>query len=202
MGTEGGEAAEEAEWVAALRSGDEASYVALMQRFGPRLLSLARSILGNEAEAQDCVQEAFIQAFKKVGGFEGRSPLWPWVRRIAVNACLGRIRARHRQAEATLEAWQPEFDADGCRLGLEPRQLPAADELLASDRVRAAVRAAVRALPEIHRTVLILRDFEELSTGEVAELLGLEPGAIRVRLHRARAALKKQLEPAFGGKGM
>jgi RNA polymerase sigma-70 factor (ECF subfamily) len=184
------------ELLAGLRAGDDASYEALVRGHGGRMLSVALRILGNPEDARDCVQEAFLQAFKYVDRFEGRSSVGTWLHRIVVNSALQKLRSRRRHPEGSLDELMPQFDEYQCRL--EPRgQGEESVETLASRKeTRAAVREAIDRLPYDYRTVLLLRDLEELDTRETAKALQIEPGAVKTRLHRARAALKKLLEGA------
>ncbi len=181
--------------LARLRAGEEAAFAELVRRHGGRMLAVARRYLGSEEAAQDCVQEAFLAAFKALDRFEGRSSLATWLHRITVNAALQVLRRRSHKDEVATDPWQPTFDEDGFLEG--PTQLTAAgaDELLARDDVRAAVRAAIDRLPAGYRNVLLLRDIEGLSIKEVADMLELSENNAKVRLHRARNALKKELEP-------
>ena len=183
--------------VRALREGDPHAFETLVRSHGGRLLRVARRLLGSEDDARDVVQETFLQAWRNIATFEGRSTLATWLTRIAVNAALMRLRKRKRRDEASIDDLMPSFDSDGCRT--EPLwQIDAtADEMIARDQVRTKVLDSIERLPERHRTILILRDIEEWNTAETAEMLEISPEAVKTRLHRARAALKKLLEPLF-----
>ena len=182
-----------------LRSGDPEAFATLVRREVGRLLATARRITDSEADAQDCVQEAFMQAHRRLDQFEGRASVSSWLHRILVNVALHRIRVRSRRPEASLDELMPVFDDRGCRirepLGGEP---PDAVTLLERADTRAAVRDAIAHLPEQYRQIVVLRDIEGLSTAAAAAELGLTENAAKVRLHRARAALKRLLEPAMG----
>ena len=179
-----------------VRAGDEAAYEELLRRHGPMLLGVANRLMRHPDEAVDCFQEAILKAFERVHTFDGRSKLSSWLYRIVVNTCLMRLRAAKRRKAESIEHLLPVFDANDCRIEslIQP---PSAEILLEQEETRQMVRAAVDSLPDAYRTVLILRDFEELTTGEVAELLDLQPSNVKVRLHRARSALKKLLEPLW-----
>jgi RNA polymerase sigma-70 factor (ECF subfamily) len=193
-GDEAGRAADAA-LLERLRAGDEAAFAELVRRHGGRMLAVARRYLANEQAAQDCVQDAFVAAFKALDRFEGRSSLATWLHRITVNAALQTMRRRGYKDEVAVDPGQPTFDEDGLRDG--PTELTAlgADELLARADVRAEVRAAIDRLPASYRNVLLLRDIEGLSIKEVADMLDVSENNAKVRLHRARNALKKELEP-------
>ena len=189
----------EAVLVARLREGDAAAHEALMRAHITYLLRVARNILRDDALAEDCVQEAFLSAFAKIDTFEGRSSIRSWLRRITMNAALMKLRSAKRRDERPIEDFLPEFDRNGCRIEPPWTRLATPEEIAESNDRRALVKEKVAELPEAYRTVLVLRDFEELSTREVAETLGLSEAAVRVRLHRARAALKALLEPLLRG---
>ncbi len=181
--------------VARLCAGDRASYEQLVTTYGGRMLAVARRLVRNEEDARDSVQDAFLQAFRSIEKFEGRSSLGSWLHRIVVNAALMRIRARSRRREDSLDDLLPQFDADGNRIAPETELVVSLEKLLESREVIEFVRRAIDQLPEGYRNVLLIRDIEGYDTKETAALLGLTPGAVKVRLHRARAALKTLLEP-------
>jgi len=182
----------EAALLTRLRAGEQAAYEELTRRHGGRMLAVARRLLRHEEEAEDAVQEAFLAAWRALPRFEGQSRLGTWLHRIVVNAALMRLRARRRRPEAAIEDLLPHFDETGHRIEDAP-PLPAADTELARAQLRAAVRRCIDRLPESHRTVILLRDVEELDTREVATLLGISEAAAKVRLHRARQALRTLL---------
>ncbi len=165
---------------------------------GP-MRAVARRILGGDALADDCVQEAFLKAFRKIDGFEGRSSLKTWLHRITVNEALMKLRAIKRQNEQPIDPLMPEFDTNACRIEAPWHQLATAEDILERESRRALVTSKIGELPESYRIVLVLRDIEELDTAEVAEMLGITQGNVKVRLHRARSALKTLLEPALRG---
>ena len=180
-----------------LRNGEPEAFEALVRSQTPRLLAVARRLLRNDEDAKDAVQEAFISAFRSLESFEGDSQISTWLHRIAVNACLMKLRSRRRKPEESIEALLPTFLEDGHHT-INPREWrDSADRLLERGEDRAFVRACIDELPESHRMVLILRDIEELDTAETARALGLTENVVKVRLHRARQALRSLLEPRF-----
>lgn len=182
-----------------LRRDNPESYERLVKTYGGRMLAVALRFTRNEEDARDCVQVAFLQAFQNISGFEQRSSLATWLHRIVVNAALMKLRSRERRPETSIDDLLPEFDGSGMRLESESGiQIPL-ETLLESQQTRELVRRAIDRLPANHRTVLMLRDIEEYDTETTAELLELTPGAVKTRLHRARAALKTLLEPVFEG---
>jgi RNA polymerase sigma-70 factor (ECF subfamily) len=190
--------AADAALLAALRTGEPGSFEQLVRTHGGRMLAVARRLLSSEEDARDAVQEAFLNAFRNIDRFEGQALLSTWLHRIVVNVSLMKLRSRKRKPEESLDHLLPAFRDDGKFLerfesGTEP-----ADQRLAREEEQEAVRAAIDQLPEHSRTILLLRDIEGVSTQEVAEQLGISPNAVKLRLHRARQALRTLLAPRLG----
>ncbi len=198
----GAGAYDDGELLALLRAGDDRAYERLVVEQGGRLLAVARRFLRNEEDARDCLQDCFVQAFRALPRFQGNSRLSTWLHRILVNAALMRLRSRRARPEEPIEPLLPKFLEDGHSAATYRDWSPGADELLERGQVRDVVRAAIDTLPETYRTVLVLRDLEELDTGEVAEMLGISANAVKVRLHRARQALRELLDARFGEGGL
>lgn len=188
---------EETALLVRLRRKDPAAFEALARAHGPRLLAVARRLLRNEEDARDAVQDAFLGALRSLEAFEGQARVSTWLHRIVVNAALMKLRSRRRRPEEPIEALLPAFLEDGHHAAHPAEWRPDAEALLAERETREFVRASIDRLPESYRTVLILRDVEELDTAECARLLGLTGGAVKIRLHRARQALRSLLEPRF-----
>ena len=189
----------EASLIEGLKAGEAQAAEALVRAHGGWMLAVARRISGDAALAEDCVQEAFLRAFQKIDSFEGRASLKTWLHRILVNQTLMKLRARKSKAETPLDALLPAFDQDDCRVEGPWQRLATPEEICQRADQRALVQAKIKALPEDYRLVLQLRDIEEMTTREVAESLGLSEANVKVRLHRARSALKRQLEPILKG---
>lgn len=185
---------EEAVLLAAVRAGDQVASAAFVRRFGGRMTAAAVRLLRDAALAEDCVQEAFVSAFRNLHRFEGRSSLGTWLHRITVNACLVKLRVRKRASECSLEGILPGSEAAGDGHGLGWQNPASAEDQVAENQLRDLVRAQIGELPDGYRIVLTLRDIQELNTREVAALLRISEGAVKVRLHRARAALRRRLE--------
>ena len=190
--------AADAALLAALRARAPGAYEQLVRTHGGRLLAVARRLLTSEEDARDAVQEAFLNAFRNIDRFEGQALLSTWLHRIVVNVSLLKLRSRKRRPEESLDHLLPAFRDDGhfaerFESGSEP-----ADQRLAREEEQAAVRAAIDELPEHYRTILLLRDIEGIGTQDVADQLGISPNAVKLRLHRARQALRTLLAPRLG----
>ena len=180
--------------LAALRGNDPAAIASFVRSETPRLLAVARRILRHDEEAQDAVQDAFISALSALDRFEGGSQLSTWLHRIVVNAALMRLRSKRSRPEESIEDLLPGFEADG-HISVPASEWAPADTLVMRDEVHRLVRASIDRLSETYRTVLMLRDIEELTTEETAQALEITPVAVKVRLHRARQALRGLLDP-------
>lgn len=193
------DAPDEQALVAAMRRGEDAAYETVVRQYGPRLLTVARRILRDDHAAQDALQEAMISALRNIDAFEGHAKLSTWLHRIVVNAALMRLRKRKRLAEVSIDATLPGFEPDGHRRDPGPawRREPV-DDAMEGERA-AIVHESIARLPDTHREVLLMRDIEQLSTEQTADALGISSGAVKVRLHRARQALRELLDPHMRG---
>ena len=189
-----GAQAGEADLVARLRAGSDAAYEELVRAQGARLLAVARRLLRSEEDARDAVQDAFISAFRAIDRFEGGSRLSTWLHRIVVNAALMKLRSQQRKPETSIEDLLPRFLEDGHFAEPPAEWQQSADQALERRETRELVRQAIDGLPGNYRTVLLLRDIEGLDTAETAEALGVTANAVKIRLHRARQALREQLD--------
>jgi len=193
----GGAPDDESALVEALRRGDEAACDAFVRRNAGRMLATARRMLGNEEDARDVVQESFQAAFRAIGSFSGEAKLSTWLHRIVVNTSLMKHRSRRRRPEEPIDDLLPCFDADGHFATGRAAPLAPTEQLLHGRQVRVLVRACIDRLPDAYRTVLLLRDVEQLDTAEAARALGVTTTAVKVRLHRARQALRTLLEQSL-----
>lgn len=185
----------EVELVERLKAGDDGAYEELVSAHAAQLLMVARRYLPNEEDAQDALQEAFLSAFKGIDRFEGKSKISSWLHRIVINAALMKLRSRKGKQEESIDEALPRFSEDGTRYLHPPgRWSEPVDEALQRREVRALVRELIDRLPDSYRTVLLLRDIEELDTEETAQLLEISTNAVKVRLHRARQALRELLD--------
>ncbi len=189
------EALSEAELVAALKAGDADAFTEMVERHSGTVYNLALRLMNNPQEAEEVLQETFISAYRALDRFEGRSKLGTWLYRIAYNAASMRLRKRRAPTSSIDE---PLMTEEGEAI---PRQLgdwtSLPDEILLSGELRSVLDEAVSKLSETLSGVFVLRDIEGLSTAETAAILDLTEANVKVRLHRARLALREQLTAYF-----
>jgi RNA polymerase sigma-70 factor (ECF subfamily) len=190
---------DEAQLAEGVRSGDERVFETLARTETGHLLAVTRRILKNEEDARDAVQDAFISAYRKRDQFGGQAKVSTWLHRIAVNAALTKLRTRKRRPETTIEDLMPRFLLNGQHAEMFAAWTEPVDVALTRKETAKFVRSAIEQLPETFRVALLLRDIEGLTTNEAAEELGVTPNAVKLRLHRARLALRTLLAPHFGG---
>jgi RNA polymerase sigma-70 factor (ECF subfamily) len=183
--------------ITGLRSGDSGAFETLLREYGPRLLRLARRFLANEEDARDALQDAMVSVYRSIDAFEATSSLTTWLHRIVVNAALMKLRTKRRRPEEDIQQYLPRFVEDGHQREPSTPWTESADQVIEREELRAAVREAIAKLPDAYRIVLHLRDIEELSTAETAEILGTTKNIVKIRLHRARQALRKMLDESM-----
>ncbi len=180
-----------------LQAGDPEALETLMERHAAKVYRLAYSITRNTGDAEEVVQDVFLNVFRNVGGFQGRAAVSTWLYRVTTNAALNKRRGKRLEVETSLDAWLPTFKADGHREGdraflLADWSRTPENELL-SRETRAQLEQALEALPDRYRAVLVLRDVEGLSSEETAAVLAESVSAVKSCLHRARMALRECL---------
>jgi RNA polymerase sigma-70 factor, ECF subfamily len=175
-----------------LRLGTEAAYEALIQRFQQPVYSLVFRLLSDSADASDVVQEVFLKVFRNIGSFRGQSSLKTWIYRIAVNEAYNHRRwfARHRRQEVGLEA-DPEDGRTYQETLPDPARTPF--EVVLGLEQQALVVAALNHLNPTFRTSVVLRDIEDMSYEEIAEILQISLGTVKSRILRGRESLRKSL---------
>ncbi len=182
-----------------LRAGDPAAQRRWVTDYRPRMLATARRILSNDDDAADAVQDAFLSAFRALERFDARARFSTWLHRITINACLMKLRSRKRRHEQPIDDLLPTFLPDGH----QTRDTPAWPSLSSSVEdapsafapdLAEIIRLRINELPESYRIMLLLRDVEQLSTDEAAAAVEVSPAAAKVRLHRARQALRTLVE--------
>ena len=181
--------------VSDLKAGEPTAFEALVRMQMPALLRAARRFLRSEEDARDAVQDTFVSAFKSIGTFQENSQLATWLHRILINSCLMKLRTQKRRPEEDIETYLPRFQDDGHQVEPSVPWAETAESILQRKQTRDLVRASIDSLPETYRVVLLLRDIEEMTTEETAKLLGITANAVKVRLHRARQALRTLLDP-------
>lgn len=168
--------------------GQYPAFEALFMRYRDRVYAIGMSMMRNDADASDVVQETFLNAFRKLHTFRRESPFRGWLFRIAHNAGLMRLRSRRRRPEVPLQG------DEGHEIPL-PDSTPLADWTVENDELGVRLEAAIAALPDKYGVVLRLADFEHRSMKGIAESLSLSVPAVKTRLHRARLSVREQLRP-------
>jgi len=170
--------------VARVRGGDLSAFEEVMRRHNQRLYRVARAIVKDEHEAEDVMQQAYVNAFVHIDQFSGRSQLSTWLTRIAIHEAIGRRRTR--QAAVSSEPIETAMSHTAS-------DLPTPERLAYAAELRALLESSIDALPEAYRIVFMCREVEGLSTGETADVLEVGEEAVKTRLHRARAMLRREL---------
>jgi RNA polymerase sigma-70 factor (ECF subfamily) len=188
----------EIECIARILAGEKHLFHQLIRPCERPIYFLLLGILRNEAEAEDAAQETVIKVYLNLKNFRGDSQFRTWVLSIARNEGLGRLRKTATRREDSLEAGTDEQTGDYTPAILTSwREVP--QEALERKELGGMLRSAVEGLPAIYRNVVLLRDIEEMDVRETAAALGITEGAVKVRLHRARAMLQRDLAPKLGG---
>ena len=184
----------DADLVARIQRGEFDAFEELVRTHSDRVYRLTWGFVKNDAEAEDVVQETFLNAYRAIDRFEGNAKLGSWIYRIAVNTALMRLRRKRRRPEVSFEAMQPEGEVRGHH---HDSPLLVSDEtaehLAGRSELSATIQQAVEQLDEKYRVVFLLRDVEELSIQETAQVLDLSVAAVKSRLHRARLQLREAL---------
>jgi RNA polymerase sigma-70 factor, ECF subfamily len=188
----------DAELLRLARDGDPAAFRILIRRTDRYLYRIARSVLLDDQEAEDVVQETYVRAFNRLVDFRGDASLSTWLTRIALNEALKQHRRRRRVVSLdVLDSASARLDAQIHRSPMiAPDQDP--ERATAQHQIRIRLERAIDGLPEAFRTVFVLRDIEEASTEETASALGLQPQTVKTRLHRARRLLRGALGEQIG----
>lgn len=182
---------DERDLIAALRQRDQTALAQVFAQYSDRIYRLAVSLLHDEQEADGVVQDTFLSLIEHIDGFEGRSSLGTWLYRVAHNNIVGRL----RRARPQLELDELEDGPPMPEKLIDWESLPEA--VLTDAETSAQIAAAIERLPPTLRSVFLLRDIEDLSTAATAQALGISPAAVKVRLHRARLALREALAAYF-----
>ena len=179
----------------AVQGGDREAFRQVMKRCNQRLFRVARGVVNSDAEAEDVVQESYVDAYEGIVGFRGESSLLTWLTRIVLNEAYGRLRNRHPTVDVGhIEAAQMDpgnVIAFPSSAGIDPAAA------LAREQVRRLLEQAIEALPEPFRVVYILREIEECSVEDTASALDLKPETVKTRLFRARRLLRHALHDSL-----
>lgn len=183
------------EVVARVKAGDTALYEIIMRRYNQRLYRITLAILRNDAEAEDVVQDTYVRAYQHLEQFAGLAPFSIWLTRIAVHEALRRLRSRGRNQPLGCTEDDGEGFPNMVETSLDPEQRASVSEL------GHLLEEAVLDLPGGYRTVVMLRDIEEMSTSETAAALDITEQNVKVRLHRAHAMMRESLFARIGSSG-
>jgi len=175
------------EVVARVLAGETALFEILMRRYNQRLYRVARVILRDDGEAEDVMQDAYVRAYEHLNQFAGRAAFSTWLTRIAIHEALARKRRRGRMEE--LDA----LPGNGDVMSILKSSAPTPENGAAQAEMRRILEEAIERLPENYRTVVVLREVEEMSVAETADSLGVTDAVVKTRLHRAHAMLRKEL---------
>ena len=171
---------------------DHAAFETLMRRHNARLFRVARGVLKNDADAEDCLQEAYLQAYRNMSSFQGQANLSTWLTRIVINAALMRLRRDRRHGVVVPFGASPHHvDDPETTLADERQELPPRATL--RNEIRQILERRLDELPLAFRTVFVMRDVEDMSVQETADALGIPAATVRTRLFRARALLREAL---------
>ncbi|MFO0760102.1 MAG: sigma-70 family RNA polymerase sigma factor [Byssovorax sp.] len=193
---------DEAAFVARLVARDESAFNELVVTYQRRVFALVFRMLGRRDEAEDLAQEVFVQVFKAIDQFRGDSKLSTWIYRIAVNLCKNRTKylsRRHSNDQEDVDAMAERVPFSAAK-GVSVGDVSRPDELVMGMQMELVVKRAIEQIDAEFRAVLILRDVEDLSYEEIAEVTGLPDGTVKSRIHRGRAQLKALVEKAIGEK--
>jgi len=185
-----------------LRARDERAFNELVKAYERRVFGLVFRMLNSRAESEDLTQEVFVQVFKAIGTFRGDSKLSTWIYRIAVNLCKNRTKylsRRHQGEQDDIDAMADRAPLSAAK-GVSVGDISRPDELVEGMQLETIVKRAIESIDPEFREVLILRDVEDMSYEEIAEVTGLADGTVKSRIHRARAQLRAIVEKAMGEK--
>jgi RNA polymerase sigma-70 factor (ECF subfamily) len=169
-------------------AGETALFEIVMRRYNQRLYRVARSILRDDGEAEDVMQDAYVRAYQHLDQFAGKAAFSTWLTRIAIHEALARKRRRGRHDE--LDALR---SIHGDSMPILKSSAPSPETDAATSETRRLLESAIEALPEAYRTVVVLREVEDMSVAETASSLGVTEGVVKTRLHRAHAMLRREL---------
>ncbi len=178
------------ELVRRVQAGNAEAFEELVRRYERKVYNITYRMLGNEQDASDALQDAFLRAYRFLPKFQFKSSFYTWLYRIATNVSLSRLRGRERVETVSLD--QPVGESADALLEI-PDYKYTPERLMQQRELRRALQRAVDELPEDYRSVVVLRDLEDLSNEEVSKVLKLSVAAVKSRLHRGRLVLRDKL---------
>jgi RNA polymerase sigma-70 factor (ECF subfamily) len=185
--------------VARLQKGDKSAFREIVRRHQDKVYRLALRLTRDEARAQDAMQDAFLQVYRKIEQFQENSAFTTWLYRITVNAALMRLRSEKRHRATSLEEASPRYTEQGEIAEPVDDWSTAVDEDAGNRELAQHAQVAIDQLPDTYKSVFVLRELEDMSTEDVAQILELTVPTVKTRLHRARLALRKALAERVKG---
>ena len=182
----------EEEFVLRLQANEDAAYDELVRTYNASIFHVAYRMLGESADAADVVQEIFLKVFRNISGFKGQSALRTWVFRIAFSEILNRLRWWKRRRRSSTVSLDDDPNGHGYHVS---DSKPTPEQILQSKEQDLAIQQALGSLSSDHRSIIVLRDIEGFSYGEIADVLGISIGTVKSRIARARGDLRKSLMP-------
>jgi RNA polymerase sigma-70 factor (ECF subfamily) len=184
---------DDAALVGRVRGKDQAAFEMLMRRYNGRLFRVARAIVKDDAEAEDVLQDAYLDAYRHIGGFRGQSHVATWLTRIVINHALMRLRRHRRDRVVVPFARDEAHDNEGVENTVPDRTTESPTAATLRGEIRRLLERRIDELPVAFRTVFVMREVEDMSVDETAAALGIAPATVRTRLFRARALLREAL---------
>jgi RNA polymerase sigma-70 factor (ECF subfamily) len=175
-----------------LSPSSKAAFERLMRQYNQRLFRVARSILRDDADAEDALQDAYVHAYRKLDAFRGEAELSTWLTRIVINEALMRVRRRRR--DPVVVSFDRTNDDRGKELDVADTFAESPSDAALRGEVRKVLEARIDELPDAFRTVFVMREVEEMTARETADALGIPEATVRTRLFRARALLRHSLD--------
>lgn len=192
--------AEDAKLIERIQLDEPGAFSELVHRYSPKVYSIGLSMLRNEQDARDVVQETFLNVHRRLDSFRGDAALSSWIGRIATNNALMKLRRRRRKPETSLEVAVPGGGSDERRERTIVDHRPHSDQVSLNHELGVQIRQAVDNLPDRYREVIVLADYREVSMKEIAALLDISVSNVKTRLHRARLSVREALASYLEGK--
>jgi RNA polymerase sigma-70 factor, ECF subfamily len=180
-----------------VKAGDHAAFTELVRRYEGKVYQLALRLTGNEMDAMDVIQDVFLSVYQKIHTFRGAAAFSSWLYRITANAAFAKLNQRRRAASVSIDDVLPVVEEQSAEVSTEWSLKP--DAVLSNKEARGALEKAIDSLPDDFRTVVILRDVQNMSNQDVADSLNISVPAVKSRLHRARLILRKKLGEYVNG---